>query len=379
MKENMPYDRFVREMLTMNGSNFRVAQVNFYRAMQNRTPEGIAQTVALTFMGSRAEKWPKDELKGMAGFFSQLGYKSTLEWKEEIVFFDPSCSNSVAVGVFPDGTKVRLTGERDPRETFADWLINPKNPWFTRNIANRMWSWLLGRGIVHEPDDIRQDNPPVNPELLAYLEKELVKSRYDLKQLMRGILNSKTYQLASIPKSKKPEAEANFAYYPIRRLEAEVLIDALNQVTDTNEKYSSPIPEPFTYIPADLRSISLPDASISSSFLEMFGRPPRDTGLEDERVNKSTPSQKLHLLNSSHIQKKIEQSKKLQYLVNSKSTNPRDVAGGLYLTILSRWPTEDELRTITAYAQSNSELKLRDVLIDVAWGLINSSEFMYRH
>ena len=110
-----------------------------------------------------------------------------------------------------------------------DWLISPRNPWFTRNIANRVWSWLLGRGIIHEPDDIRPDNPPSNSELLAYLEKELIAARYDVKQLFRLIMNSQTYQLSAIAKSTDPAAEVNFASYPLRRLEAEVLIDALNQ------------------------------------------------------------------------------------------------------------------------------------------------------
>ena len=178
---------------------------------------------------------------------------------------------------------------QDPREVFADWLIAPENPWFARNIVNRVWSWLLGRGIIHEPDDIRPDNPPRNPELLAYLEQELVAS-----QLRPEARLPADPQLAARISSRRsrsattPEAEAHFAYYPLRRLEAEVLIDALCQITGTTEKYSSPIPEPFTFIPEDQRAIALADGSITSSFLEMFGRPPRDTGLESERNNQPT-------------------------------------------------------------------------------------------
>jgi len=383
IKENMPYDRFVRELLTANGSNFRVPQVNFYRAIQNREPEGLAQAVALTFMGARADRWPKERLAGMAAFFSQVGYKCTAEWKEEIVSFDPSTAAGQAAGgaspaaVFPDGTAARLSPDRDPREVFADWLLAPKNPWLARNIVNRVWYWLQGRGIIHEPDDIRPDNPPCNSELLAYLEGELIAARYDLKHVYRLILNSKTYQLSSIPRSDRPEAEANFASYPLRRLEAEVLIDALNQVTGSTEKYSSAIPEPFTFIPENLRSIALPDGSIGSSFLEMFGRPPRDTGLESERSNRPTAAQRLHLLNSSHVQRKIEQSSKLLSLAQS-SKRPRDVVDGLYLTILSRFPTDEELKIVAAYNQSGA-VKGREVLVDLAWALINSAEFLYRH
>lgn len=148
LKENVPYDRFVRAMLTSSGSNFRVPQVNFYRAVRSREPRSIAQAVALAFMGSRAERWPADRLSGMAAFFSQVGYKSTAEWKEEIVFFDPtkslpgSASGVAQVATFPDGKKVRLSLGQDPREAFAEWLITPRNPWFARNIVNRIWSWL---------------------------------------------------------------------------------------------------------------------------------------------------------------------------------------------------------------------------------------------
>ena len=379
IQENLPYDRFVREMLTASGSNFRVGPVNFYRAMQNREPPGIAQAVALTFMGARTDRWPTSQVAGLAAFFSQVGYKQTGEWKEEIVFFDPSrATNRLwTAAAFPDGSAVRLAPDRDPREVFADWLVDPKNPWFTRAIVNRVWSWLLGRGIIHEPDDIRPDNPPGNPELLAALEQELIGARYDLRQLYRVILNSRTYQLSCVPRSRQPEAEAHFAFYPLRRLEAEVLIDALNQITGTTEKYSSAIPEPFTFIPEDQRSIALPDGSITSAFLEMFGRPPRDTGLEGERNNRPTAAQRLHLLNSSHVQRKIEQSQMLRYQLQSNKT-PREMAVGIYLGILSRFPTEDELRAVAAYARADA-VGRREAAVDLAWALINSAEFLYRH
>jgi hypothetical protein len=400
IKENMPYDRFVREMLTASGSNFRVPQVNFYRAVQSREPQALAQAVALTFMGVRPEGWPKEKWSQMAVFFSRLGYKSTLEWKEEIVLFDPNESSGaerlrgssrptsdvprneprnplMRDAVFPDGTTVQLSPDQDPREVFANWLIDAKNPWFARNIVNRIWYWLQGRGIIHEPDDVRPDNPPGNPELLAYLEKELVAARYDLKHIYRLILKSQTYQLASIARGDDPTAEANFAFYPLRRLEAEVLIDALCQITGTTEQYSSPIPEPFTFIPEDLRSIALADASITSAFLEKFGRSPRDTGLESERNNRPTAAQRLHLLNSSHIQRKIEQSTRLQYLLQNKG-KPRDVIDGVYLTILSRFPTEEELKGVGAYFQAAGGNR-RGAAVDLIWALINSAEFLYRH
>lgn len=379
LHENRPYDQFVHDLLTASGSNFRVPPVNFYRAVPSKDAAGIARAVALAFMGMRAEKWPPERLAGLAGFFSQVGYKTTSEWKEEIVFFDPGMATNglAATARFPDGQIPVLRANQDPREVFARWLITPPNPWLTRSIANRVWGWLLGRGIIHEPDDIRPDNPPSNPELLAYLEQELVTAGYDLKQLYRLILNSQTYQLSSLARTNSPAAAANFAAYPLRRLEAEVLIDALNQITGTTEKYASTIPEPFSYLPEEQRSIALPDGSITSPFLEMFGRPPRDTGLESERNNRFTAANRLHLLNSSHVQRKLERSPLLQ----SPSQSPgslRASTATVYLTLLSRFPTAAEQTVIEAYAPADAQHR-RAILLDLVWALVNSTEFLYRH
>jgi len=383
IRENMPYDQFARAMLTASGSDFDVPPVNFYRALQSKDPQTIAQAVALTLMGTRIEKWPVEQRTNLAAFFSNVGYKYTLEWKEEIVFFDPNSTNAEAVGAaprtatFPDGTSVVLQPDQDPRAVFADWLVAPKNPWLARSMVNRTWSWLLGRGIVQEPDDLRPDNPPSNPELLAYLEQELISSGYDLKHIFRLILNSETYQLSSLPKTDDPQGPANFAFYPLRRLDAEVLIDAVDQITGSTENYSSAIPEPYTFIPPDVRSVALPDGSITSSFLEMFGRPPRDTGLESERNNHISAAQKLWLLNSSLMRQKIEQSRMIQYQTTSGKT-PREIAVGMYLGILSRFPTETESQAVETYFQSG-KLDRREATVDVAWALMNSDEFLYRH
>jgi hypothetical protein len=376
LRENLPYDQFARALLTSSGSNFRDPPVNFYRAVQSKEPKNLAHAVGLTFMGVRPETWSKERWEGMATFFAQVGYKKTTEWKEEIVLFDPMKPLKADRALFPDETRAMILPDQDPREVFADWLITPKNPWFKRNIANRAWSWLVGRGIIHEPDDIRPDNPPSNPELLAHLERELIEAKYDLKHLFRVILNSKTYQFSSIPASQHTEAANLFAYYPVRRLEAEVLIDAICQISQTTEKYSSPIPEPFTYVPESHRSVSLADASITSAFLEMFGRPPRDTGLESERNNNFTAAQRLHLLNSTHILRKLEQGPGLQPLLQAE-IKPRERADRLYLTILSRYPTDDERDAVAEYARSGPWGRRPG--LDVAWALINSAEFLCRH
>lgn len=438
--QNKPYDKFARELLTSSGSNFRVPPVNFYRAIQNRTPEGIASAVALALMGARAESWPKETLAGTSVFFSQIGYKPTREWKEENVFWDPLGSAKLTPGgsdvavkvpppppkpgdkknpapaappapepppapvtpkplaaIFPDGAKVVLSPNRDPREVFDDWLITPKNPWFTKAIVNRIWWWLMGRGIIHEPDDIREGNPPSNPELLAYLEKEMIDGRYDMKRIYRLILNSHSYQLSSTPRFQGAKGEANFASYPLRRLDAEVLIDAINKVTGTSDLYTSPIPEPFTYIPQNMPAVAIADGSITSPFLALFGRSARATGMENERDNKPVPAQWLHLLNSSHIQRKLEQGPKLKELFDS-GRKQEEIVEELYLTILSRFPTPEEARTANDYGTPMTvkpkagrgkgvkpakpvvvKVKRRDDWIDIAWALINSTEFLYRH
>jgi hypothetical protein len=395
IRDNVPYDRFARELLTASGSNFRDAPVNFYRAVQSREPQAIASTVALTFMGARTDAWPKERLAGMAAFFSQIGYKPTGEWKEEIVYFDPDkkapafapasagASARQADGAgprtarLPDGTSVRLEAGQDPREAFASWLTAPSNPWFARAAVNRTWCWLVGRGIVHEPDDIRPDNPPSHPELLAFLERELVAARFDMTHVYRLILNSSTYQLSSIPASAPAAPESSFAYALVRPLDAEVLIDALNQITGMGEQYSSAIPEPYTFIPPDQRSIALADGSIRSAFLETFGRPPRDTGLASERTTQPTAAQRLYLLNSGDVQRKLQQGPKLQALLQGQG-GPRDVVNTLYLTILSRYPTDAERRAITEYSQAGGANR-RGVAQDLAWALINSAEFGFRH
>ena len=377
LRDNTPYDQFARELLTSSGSNFRVPQVNFYRAIQGKEPSAIAAALALTFMGVRLDTWPEERRANLEAFFSRVAYKGTAEWKEEIVYLDPNHTEPLNA-VFPDGTKVTIQPGEDPRAVFADWLIAEGNPWFARNIVNRIWAWLLGRGIIHEPDDIRPDNPPVHPKVLEYLERELVRSGYDLQHIYSVILTSGTYQQSTIPRSDHPDTEALFACYPVRQLDAEVLIDALCWISGTKESYSSPIPEPFTFIPEENRSINLADGSITSQFLEMFGRPSRDTGLFCERDNNPTDAQRLHLLNSSHVQNKIERSQRLNGLIRAAKGKKQTMISGIYLNILSRFPAPNEMTAAEQYFETKG-INTRQAVTDLAWALINSKEFLYRH
>jgi len=389
LHEDKPYDEFARELLTSSGSNFLVPPVNFYRAVESRDPQTIAQTVALTFMGAKAEKWPPEKLAQMSLFFSHVGYKGTREWKEEIVFFDPE-GNSGGVkrtpaqvaaaslprsAVLPDGKSVELEADTDPRKVFADWLTAPENPWFSKAIVNRVWFWVMGQGLTQDPDDTGSNASPENAELMNYLAQELVRSHYNLKHLYRLILTSEVYQLSSLPRGDAAQSRSHGASYLPRRLDAEVLIDAICQVTGTSEQYSSAIPEPYTYMPEGQRAISLPDGSISSAFLEEFGKPARDTGTVTERNNTPTDAQRLHMLNSSHIQKKIQQGPALQDLVRTARNND-ELVSSLYLTILSRYPSAEERGLAMKRLQNGPR---RDAITDLAWALVNSTEFLYRH
>ncbi|MDF7808965.1 DUF1553 domain-containing protein [Pontiellaceae bacterium B12219] len=392
IQQNLPYDQFARAMLTSSGSNFREAPVNFYRAMPQREPKAIASTVALTFMGMRTDRWDEDQLMGMAAFFGQVGYKETAEWKEEIVFFDPTrklcCPDTEkeVVPRLPDGTGIALDPHTDPRIAFTDWLVGSRV--FSNNMVNRIWYWLLGRGIIHEPDNIHADNPAQNPELLAYLSQELVKNNYDLRHIYRIILNSKTYQRSAIHNKGNLSDETNFSRYYIRRLDAEVLIDAICQITETTESYSSDIPEPFTFIPENQRSIKLSDGSITSPFLDLYGRPSRDTGYLAERNNTPSAAQKLHLLNSTHVQKKLNNNKALFGMTTQKVKGkkkpqtvwlkPDKAVEGMYLTILSRYPSDEELQVALDYIK-DSGLSRYDASVDLVWALLNTDEFIFKH
>jgi hypothetical protein len=376
LRTNMSYADFARALLTASGSNFRDPAVNFYRAAGGQDPETILQAVCLTFLGQRTALWHEEKRKAVASVFSRLRFKQTKEWKEEIVYFDPGASEAEDPMRLPDGSILDVPRGQDPRGAFVEWMLKSPQSTFAANGANRLWFWIFGTGLVQEPDDFRPDNPPSHPELLAHLAKDFAQSNFDTKHLLRVILNSQTYQATGIPARWEVEIPW-LASYPLRPLEAEVLLDAINQVTGSHEEYMSMIPEPFTWIPQETRSISLPDGSITGTFLDLFGRPPRDSGLLTERGTRISTAQRLHLLNSRHILSKITSSRELAQILDQKN-NRRQILNSLYLTILSRYPTDQELKAIETNLvpeENTPALTLRDV----AWALINTPEFQLRH
>jgi hypothetical protein len=422
VETNMPYDKFARALLTSSGSNFRDPAVNFYRSTPDKTPSGIAKIATLAFLGSRLQDWPEYDRKEIEKLFSRISYKKTGEWKEEIVFFNPEIHDEMTVDM-PDRTKLKIPSGHDPRAAFAGWLAGPGKKWFAEAAVNRTWFWLFGLGIVHEPDAfgfhkkndgfldsalgaftgrapcVNTGNPPRNPELLGYLADEFIRSKYDFRELIRMIANSATYQQSCVPAGEDIIAAGKyFAVYPVHRLDAEVLADALSYFAGVSPQYMSVIPEPFTYIPAENRTIELYDGSISSSFLETFGRSARDTGFLTERSSQITYSQRLFLLNSPIIQNKVTNTPFLKTIMENAKGDSTNIINQIYLLILSRYPSEDEIEKILLnygeirapgkggdkgdgkggkkkQAMKNANFACRQLI----WALINSKEFIFNH
>jgi hypothetical protein len=373
---NMPYDEFVRGLLCSSGSNFRVGEVNFYRAMQGKTPSDIAAAVSLTFMGLRLENQDSLWQENIEKFFSRVAYKSTGEWKEEIIYCDPTAREPIEA-IFPGGGKVVIDADTDPREVFCDHLITPENRWFNRCIVNRVWARLFGRGIIEPADDIDRDISPAHERLIKYLEGELVKNDYDLKAVYRLILNSHTWQLSPIPKGTYSREDFPFAAFGVHRLDAEVLCDALCYLSGTEHTFSSMVPEPYTFIPAHHSAVQLADGSITGQFLEMFGRPSRDSGKLSERNSMPSDSQLLHMLNSTDIHKQVATSPLLSKIVRETKNNDQMI-GRIYLLVLSRHPAGEELEKAKEYI-STSKRNRKKSAEDIMWALVNTKEFLYRH
>jgi hypothetical protein len=399
---NKPYDRFVTELLTSSGSNFRDPPVNYYRAMSKKEPQTIAETTALIFLGARIgcaqchghpqENWDINDELGLAAFFTQLRFKPTSEWKEEIVFIsgaspmrDPKTKQVVPPKFLGDcpGFRSTKTGlsppkDQDLRAVFAAWLTAADNRPFAENIVNRVWFWLLGRGIVHEPDDLRPTNPPENPELLEYLRKELVGHRYDLKHVYRLILNSRTYQLSSQANEANAHDAAHFSHYQVKRLGAEQLLDAICQATETGETYSSWVPAPPpSRLPAGYRAAQIPDANIESPILELFGRPPRDTAYESDRCSQSSLRQALYFVNSDHLEGKVAASGRIKRLLEARQSDGQ-IVDELVLASLSRLPSAKEKQAFLTYIQQHKTNRLQAIR-DVFWAVLNTKEFLFDH
>ncbi len=383
----MPYDRFVRSILAASGTPETSPPVQWYRKL--RETGAVVDDTAQVFLGMRLqcarchhhpfEKWSQGDYYGIAAFFARVGRKPDMVGQRngrdgEVIYTQragsvahPKTGETVAPKGL-GGNVVKVAAGEDPRQKLVDWMADPGNPFFARALANRYWSHFFGRGIVEPIDDMRMTNPPSNPELLDRLALSLQQSGYDLKKLVRTICTSRVYGLSSAPTESNAKDRQSFARHYPRRMGAEVLLDAITQV--------SGVATAFDGLPAGTRAIELPDESVGSSFLDAFGRPRRDTSCECERASDATLSQSLMLLNSSEIQSKLSSPGSR---AGQLASNPRVAAQSvdeLFWAALGRPPTEKErssaLEHLTRYAD-----KTQTAWEDIIWAILNTKEFQF--
>jgi hypothetical protein len=392
--QDKPYDQFVREILTASGDERKAPPTVWYKEIMD--PQQFVDDVGQVFLGQRLacaqchhhpyEKWSQDDYWGIAAFYGRVGRKNFqipggFQGQQDTrqVIFRMSSGNVTnkrtgqpAIMKPLDGDPVKVDAEDDPRQKLVDWMVAPKNPFFARAVANRYWAHFFGRGIVDPLDDMRVTNPPSNPALLDALAQDLIASKYSLKQLIRTICNSRTYQLGAIPNEfNKHDKQAFARFYP-RRMSAEVLYDAVSQVTGA--------PGAFGGLPRDrhapTRAIMLPDESFASYFLDVFGRPQRLSACECERVSEANLTQALHLLNSDEIQGKLQAGGgRVDLLVKDKRSDKEKIEE-LFLWTFARPPSAEDLQVALEHIQKHAANKAV-AYQDILWALVNTKEFCF--
>ncbi len=377
----VPLDQMVRDMLSANGGTFDNPSTNFYQVETDtlKTTENVAQV----FFGRRIQcaqchnhpfdRWTMDDYYSFAAFFSQIGRKQGEDYRETIVFDRRGGEVNHPVGgrvmppKFLGGAQPDLAG-RDRRQVFAEWLTSPDCPDFGRNAANRIWAHFFGVGIVEPVDDVRVSNPPSNPELYDALGLKLAEYKYDFKQLVRDICASHAYQRTTERNESNREDERNFARARVRRIQAEMLLDCVSQVTETKDKFQG--------LPLGARAVQIADGSTSNYFLTTFGRSPRDTVCAADVRMEPTLSQALNLLNGDTLHNKIRSGGVVKRLLD-EGKPPEEAVAALYVRCFARRPTEPEMTKLKAlFAEA---AKPQEVLEDVFWAMINSREFYFNH
>ena len=391
--QNKPFDQFVREILTASGSVSFNPAVVWYREV-NSVEEQVEDTAQL-FLGMRIqcarchhhpfEKWSEDDYYGMAAFFSRVGSKdlpveavSTAgKPRDKRLFHNPGRATArnprsgkelVPTGL--GGVPLEIPADADPRVALADWMTEPSNPFFAKSVVNRYWKHFFSRGLVEPEDDMRATNPPTNPELLDSLARHFIDSGYDLKELVRTIVLSKTYQLSAEPNDRNSTDKQNFSRFYPKRLSAEALYDGFHQVTGTEESYGG--------LPPGTNAMQLADPTIGPYFLKVFGQPQADTACECERSQEANLAQSLHLLNSSEVQNKISSGNGRAATLAKDMRPPEEKVSELYLSVYGRQPDAEELKIAIEHIASNSE-KPQAAYEDLVWALVNTKEFLFNH
>ncbi len=382
IQENKPMDKLVRELLAAEGGNFTSPASNFY--LVEKVPNLVAENVALIFMGIQLQcaqchnhpfdRWTMDDYYSFSAFFAQVGRKASSDPRETIVFNSGGGEvrnlrdNQVMKPKFLGGEVPDLAG-RDRRVVLAEWLTSKENPWFAENLANKVWEHFLGRGIVEPIDDVRVTNPPSNPQLMAMLGEKLGSYDFDMRQLIRDICNSNTYQAQTKPTESAQSDTANFAYAQIRRLPSEVLLDAISQVTDTKVKFAG--------LPLGSRAVDIAGGGGGNYFLGVFGRPSRISASSLERRNEPTLAQVLHLVNGDTYTKAIGNAQNRMNKQLAAGTTDDIIIEDLYLAAYSRKPTAVESEKLAKYIAESPDRKM--ALEDIYWSVLNSKEFVFTH
>ncbi len=384
VEANTPWDEFARQVVTAQGSTLENGAANYFVLHQD--PLEMAETTTLAFLGMSIncarchnhplEKWTNNQYYAMANLFARVRLKSLPGDGNTVVFAASEGDLVQPLTGKPqpptplDGELLAIASAEDRRVHLAKWLTSPENPYFARSIANRVWANFMNAGLVEMVDDMRLTNPASNEELLSAAAKHLVDNHFDLKALMRAILQSKTYQRSSQPLPEN-QADTRFysRYYP-RRMMAEVLLDAISQVTGA--------PTQFANYPASWRAMQLPDANVNSYFLRTFGRPERLVTCECERTAEPTMVQVLHISNGDSLNDKLQaKGNWLEKLLADNLPDDRLIEN-VYLSALARFPTADEKQKLSAALAEAGQDK-RQLVEDLFWSVLSSREFLFNH
>ena len=379
-RARVPFDEIVRRLLTANGSAFRNPPANYWVVAQD--PRVLAENAAQAFLGIRVqcaqchnhpfERWTLDDYYGFAAFFGQVGRKGGDDPRDTIIFDQgrgevPNTRNGrTSKARFLGGVEPELAAGVDRRAVLAAWLTGRDDPAFARNVANRIWAHLLGRGIVEPVDDVRVSNPASHPRLHQRLGERLIESGYDLHALIREICNSATYQAAAIADGVPA---ATFAGAVPRRLPAEALIDAIDAVTGVSTK--------FRGVPMGGSATRIVEANADDRFFDLFGRPRRESVCACERSEEPTLNQVLHLINGDTVEKKVRANGGRIARLLAAGADPGAIADELFLAAYARQPRDDERERIGALLSAGGDA--RAVWEDVAWAILNSKEFLFWH
>ncbi|MGD9720140.1 MAG: DUF1549 and DUF1553 domain-containing protein [Pirellulales bacterium] len=386
-RTNVPYDQFVRQLLTAQGSAWRNGAATWFR--DRRTPDEITPVVSQLFLGIRLEcakchhhpfeVWSQEDFYSLAAYFSRVTHKGEgisppISGGEETIFVAESgeVRHPITGKVLEPrplfGTARQIAPGEDPRAALADWIASPANPYFARVAVSRVWADLMGRGLVEPVDDLRATNPPSNPALLAALADDFSQQGYDLKKLIRRIVTSEVYALSSVPNERNVADTRNYARHYRTRLRAEVLLDAICDITG--------VPEEFDGMPPGTRSIEIWTHRVESLFLDAFGRPDANQDPPYERAPDSTIVQALHLMNAPDLHQKVTSDAGRAARLAAGDKQPHEIVEELYLAVYSRFPTDEERQAVTAAFSANPNR--RSATEDLMWALVNTPEFMFQ-